>query len=274
MSLIYNNVNLSVNGLNILADSLDLSESSTNKPIYSLNNKNLYDIVPTNLKGNISIEYFLEPSLEPNYFTLTGTINDTTNPLSSIISIGNINITGYLNSYSLDLLPNNLVRARVGYETYYPFTGTLIQQLSTNSSLYDVNNSSGIAHYWSATFLSGLNTISNNNILQMNYAATLNLTPIYGIGDILPKQIYCNYIQESLNILSEQQINLTHSGQILDNLMPSLQTLQLKNISSLWSNTLNSSIQFPLTGFIMTDSKINITLDQEIFFNLTFNKYH
>ncbi len=265
MSLIYNNVNLSVNGLNILANSIDFSESSTNNP---------YDIVPTNLKGSVSIEYFLEPGNEPNYFTLTGTINDTTNPLSSIISIGNVNITGYLNLYSLDLLPNNLVKARVGYETYYPFTGNLIQQLSTDSSLYDINNSSGIAHYWTASFLSGSNTIQNNNILQMNYTSTISLTPIYGIGDILPKQLYCNSIQESINILSESQFNSTHSGQILDNLMPSLQTLQLKNISSLWNNTLNNSIQFPLTGFIMVDNKINITLDQEIFFNLTFNKYH
>jgi hypothetical protein len=274
MSLFYNNINLSVNGLNILADNINLSESSQTKAIYSLNNRNPYDNVPTNIKGSISLSYFLEPNNEPNYSVLTGMIYDTTTPISSLIGIGNINITGYLNSYSFDLLPNNLVKVGASYEIYYPFTGQLSQQLSTDSSLYDVNNSSGISHYWSCQFLSGGNTIQNNNILQMSYGANLSLTPIYGIGDTLPKQININNIQETISIMSEQQINSTYSGQILDNLMPALQTLRLKNISSSWDNNLNTSILFPMTGMVLQDSKTNITLDQEIFFSMTFTKNH
>ena len=274
MALQYNQLNISVNGAYILCDTLNLSESSPTKPIFSLGNKIVYDNTPTQIKNSISINYFVEPANEPNYTTITGTINDTTTPQPSIINVGNVFITGYLNSYSFALAPNGLIKASAAFEVYYPFTGNLIPQLSTDSLLYDVNNSSGLAHYWTAIFTSGNNTVSNNNVLQKDYAASISLTPIYGIGDILPKQIYINGIQENLNILSENQYNTQYSGQKIDTLIPSLQNLQLKNISSLWNNNLNVSIIFPITGFIQQECKSDLQLDNNVFFSMSFNRYH
>jgi len=274
MNLQYNNINLSVNSSYLLCDSITLSESSQQKPIYTFLNKSIYDSVPTTLKNSISISYYMEPDNEPNYPIVTSIVDNTTIPQPSIINIGNIFITGYLNNYSLSLTPNSLIKASATFEIYYPFTGNLIPQLEADSLLYDVNNSSGVSHYWSAQLSSGTNPISNNNVLQLDYSASINLNPIYSIGNPYPVQIYIQNIQENITILSESQYNVKYSGQILDNLIPSLQNLQLNSISSLWSNTISDTVIIPLTGMQLEECKSNIGLDQNVFFTMSFARYN
>jgi hypothetical protein len=274
MPLKYNQINVSVNGANILAQSVNISETALIKPVFNLNNNNPYNSLPTKLSSNILIDYFMEPNLEVNYSIVTGSIFDKTVSLPSIINIGNCYITGYLSSFQFSLLPNALVKASAGYNVYYPFTGNLSKQLSTDSSNYDLNNSSGIAHYWSAQFLSGNSVVSNNNILQMDYAASLQLIPIYGVGSYIPTQIFYNGVQETVTILTEQQTNPQFSGLLLDTVLASTQTLNLKNISSVWSNNINNSISIPLTGFYLEEMRPEMGLDNLVFFNMKFSRYN
>ena len=270
----YNQINLLVNGYNILANTLDINESSQQKPIFSFNNNTPYNIVPTDIKSSISLQYFLEPNNEPNYPIITGLIFDKTTPLPSVINIGNIYITGYLNKFSFQLMPNQLVKASADYSIYYPFTGNLAIQGTGDSILYDINNASGLSHYWSAQFLSGGNPPSNNNVLQMEYNVELSMTPIYSLGNPLPTQIFYKNLTESLTILSEQQINTQYSGSLLDNTLNGLQTLNLRNISSVFNNAIIENMYIPLTGFTLQEVKSNITTDSLILFSLNYNRFN
>lgn len=274
MSLKYNQINLKINNSNILADSVNVSESSPQKPIYSFNNNVPYDNTPSNIKGNISISYFLEPQNEPNYHILSGLLNDSTSITPSIINIGDIYITGYLSNFSLKLAPNSLIKVSSDFEIYYPFTGIFVAQSSGDWNLYNTSNSSGLSHYWSAQFFSGNSVISNNNILQLDYQTSINLTPIYGIGDPYPKQVYIQNIEENVNILSEQQINPSFSGQKIEDILSSLQQLKINNISSQWDNSINYNINIPLTGFLLKESKSSLQIDNLIFFEMNFSRYH
>lgn len=274
MSLKYNQINLKINNSNILADSVNINESSQQKALYSFNNNIPYDNVPSNIKGSVSISYFLEPQNEPNYLILSGLLNDSFSSLPSIINIGDIYITGYLSNFSIKLAPNSLIKASSDFEVYYPFTGNFASQASGDWNLYNISNSSGLSHYWSAQFLSGNTPILNNNILQLDYNASINLNPIYGIGDPYPKQIYIQNIEENINILSEQQINPSFSGQKIENLLNSLQQLKINNISSEWDNSLNYNINIPLTGFLLKEFKSSLQIDNLIFFETDFSRYH
>jgi hypothetical protein len=274
MSLKYNQVNIQVNGNNILAESLDMNESTNQKPIYTFNNNIPIDNVPTNLHGTISISYYLEPGNEPNYLTLSGILNDSTLSSPSIINIGNVYITGYLNNFSLQLAPSSLIKARCGFDIYSPFTGNLSAQNTGDWNLYNIYDSSGIAHYWSTKLLSGNSVTTNNNILQFSYQATINNSPIYGLGNPYPNQIYIQNVEESINILSENQLNSQFSGQLLDNIIPSIQQIQLRNISTEWSNSVNYQLTIPLTGFILKESKYNISIDNIVLFELNMSRYH
>ena len=272
MALLYNNINVSVNNSNIVAESVNITETSPQKPIFMLNNKLPYSYVPSKVQSNISISYLMEPSNEPGYQVITGLLFDRSTPISSIVGIGSVYMTGYLSSYSFQLTPNSLVKVNAQYDVFYPVTGNLANQNSGDSSVYDITNSSGIAHYWSAAFYSG-NNISDSKILQMDYVIDFNIIPIYGLGDNIPKQIYFDGITENINILGEIQNNLTYTGQYINSVFQSLGVLKLSNISSTWNNTNNSSIYISMTGFIMEEMSTTINTNSLVFFNTKLNRY-
>ena len=272
MSLLFNNINVSVNGSNIIAESVNISESSPQKPIFNLNNKSPYGFVPTRVTNNISIEYLLEPANDPGYPVITGLLFNRSLPISSYIGIGNVYMTGYLTSYSFQLTPGSLVKINSQYDVFSAITGNIINQSSGDSSIYDPTNSSGIAHYWSAAFYSG-NNIADNKVLQMDYNIHIDVVPIYGLGDSVPKQIYFDGIVEDINILGETQNNPTYTGQYINNLFPNLGTLRLNNIASQWSPASSASINFSLSGFIMEEMTIPMNTSSLIFFNTKLHRY-
>ncbi len=264
--LSYNNVNVSIDNHYLLAESVNVNQSSPQKPIYNLNNNVPFDNVPTTLKNSISLSYYVEPGNEPNYSIVTGIFNDTTTVLPSIINVGSIFITGYLSNYSIQLSPNGQVKANTSFDVFHPFTGNLIAQNASDSTLYDTLNSSGIGHYWVSNFFSGASQVSDNNILQMGYSASIGVSPIYSIGKPYPTQVYVNSITETLDLLTEQQFNGTYTGQNIRQNRPDLERLVLSGIYS--SNNLIIS----MTGFIMSESKYDVSNENLIFFNNTYSR--
>lgn len=266
MSLKYNNINLSINSSYILAESISIGESSPQKPIFNLNNNVAFDNVPTTLKNSISISYYMEPMIEPNYPVVNNLTNDTTTPQLSIINIGNIFITGYLNSFSFQLSPNGLIKANSSFDIFYSFTGHLLNQNILDSQLYDTSQSSGLAHYWAGQFYSGSSMIVDNNILQLNYSAQIRNTPIYSLSNPYPVQIYINGITESIDLLAEQHINLKHTGQVFNSNRPDLQTLVLSGIAS------TGFIRLFLSDFQLQEIKYDINLDNIILYNNSYSR--
>ena len=271
-TLQYNKINLVVNTTPLLAESISLNEASEQRAIKSFNNNVPFDYVPTNINNSIEIKYYLEPNNEVNFYNLISGTSNTTISTPMIIYIGNTYITGYLSNYALNLSQNQIIMAQSTYKIYYPFTGNFVIQNSGDSLFYDINQQSGIAHYWSANFYSGGNINTNNQILELGYSTEIDLEPIYSIGNGLPTQIFINGVIETLSILSEQQTNVQYSGQILDNVFNGLQNLQLNNISSIWDNSINYSINIPLTGFVLQETKSDMSVGNLILWSNTFSR--
>ena len=264
--LSYNNVSLSINNKYIIADSFSVQESSPQKPIFNFNNNIPIDYVPSTLKNSVSVSYDMEPGNEPNYTIITGLISDITIPRPSLISIGNCNITGYLNTFNLQLLANGIIKNTASYDIFYPFTGNLVAQNPTGYGLYDTSESSGIAHYWSAQFLSGGKPLIDNNVLQLSYSASITNNPIYTIGRSSPSQIYISSLTENADILTETQLRVGYSGQIIDKIAKNLENLIISGFSSY------NYITIPMTGFMFQEVKYDITTDNIILFNISYSR--
>src|SRR5579864_124284 len=105
-SLQYNKINVSLNGTNILCDTVNVTEQSTQKPLFAINYAAPFDYTPDALKNSISLTYFMEVSNEPNYNIISGLkANNTTGNTQAVISLGNIIVTGYLSKLSFTVAP-------------------------------------------------------------------------------------------------------------------------------------------------------------------------
>ncbi len=268
MSLDFNKIKVQVNSQNIMAETASLSQDGEQKPIYILNNISPFDSSPSNLKNSLILTYYVEPQTDPNYLIISGWKNtNATGNLQATINLGDIIFTGYLNSYSFNITPNNPIRIQAGYSIFTPITGNFTHQVSV---IDNTDKSSGIAHYWSANFLLNNNSISDNNILQADYSFDSNITPYYSLGNIYPYQISCLEATENFNIISEVQNNVNFSGNNLINLF-NMDNIKLKNLASiLGGNTYQ--IDFNLSGFLRQTEKVDIKNEDMILFQSTFNK--
>lgn len=270
MSLFYNKINLSINGSNILADSISISDSSESRPGYILGNSLPFDTLPQGIKGNVNITYFVETNNEPNYSIITGWKNNTTGLTTALINIGGTIITGYLNTYSFSLLNNQSVKAQATYQIFSPITGNYQSSSSSDANLYNSLNGSGVAHYWTSSFYSANSLVSDNQILQVDYTFNANIIPIYSLGRPLPSQIAIVSANETLNTINEVQNNLIFRKSGINNVLTGVDGLRLRNIATLYST--GSELFFSLTGMNAQTNKLDVNINNITLFNHTFNK--
>ena len=269
----YNQINVIINSLPILAESVNLSQEGTQSPAYILNNKLPIDNIPQGIQNTINITYAIETNNEPNFLLISGWKNSPlTGNLQAIINIGNIHSTGFLTNYSFSLSPNSPVVAQATYSVFHQITGNFIAAESADANLYNLKNSSGIAHFWTASFQSGLAiNVSTNNILQMNYDFNANITPHFALGKVFPVQVTTLDASENINITSELQKNIQFSGQTVQQLFSGINNLKLKNLSSNWDSTIYQ-LDFPLSGFISQNNRVNVSNNNLILFESQFSK--
>ena len=268
MSLNFNDINISVNSQNIMCESISLDQQSPQKPAYILNSSRPLDNIPQGLKHSLNMSYYLEPGNEPNYAIITGWKNDVTGNLKATLNLGRIQFTGYLSNYSFNLTPNNAVMAQATYQIYEPLTGNFYQSNSTGDSLlYNLQNSDGIAHYWSAEMTSGdYVTIPNNNIIQLDFSWNSSIIPHYKLGNSLPCQISCVEANEEINLTNEIQNNPTFLEQSYDIIFNDIDNIRLKDMSSI------NHIDFCLSGFVAQTNKANIAVNQMIVYSHNLSK--
>lgn len=271
MSLQFNKVNISINGANILCESANLSQESTQKPLYGINYSSVQDYSPNSLKNTLSLTYFLEINNEPNYNTISGLkSSNLTGNTQTIINLGGIIFTGYLNKFSYTVAPAQTVKAQASYDIFTPITGNFSQGNNTDGNLYNLTNSSGLSNYFSVFLSSGNTNILNSNILQFDYNFSCNVIPIYGIGNTYPIQIYISDANETMNTISEIQNNNQFSGQNLINLF-GVDSIKLTNISNTWGDSLNQLV-FNISGMKNNSSKVDINTNSLILFNNSFSQ--
>lgn len=272
MSIDYKNVGISVDGCYILSDSISISENSSLNPNYVFNYLVPIDKNPTNgIKNNISISYFLEPILEPNYNIINSLkIYAPSGRTPSILNIGNNIISGYLENYSFDITPNNSIKANASFVCFHEITGDFVNQSSSN--LYNVLNSYGIAHYWT-TQVFNQDFSNTGSIIQGNYSFKANWEPIYVLGNKYPNSVNFINAQEDFNFISENIKHSLFTGERAETAFNTYNLLRLNDIAYSYGQGL-ASLDFPLSGGIINNNEINVKTDNIITSKVSITKYY
>ncbi len=276
MSLNYNKINVMINNQTVLAESLSLTQSSEQRPIYLLNNSRPYDNSPTVVKNSINLSYLIDPGDEPNYLIISGWRNNITGNLNCTLNIGDILIPAHLNSYSFEILPSQVIKAQASYLSFQELTGNFTNQNTNDSDLYNLENSTGIGHYWAVGFTSGTEfvNIENNNILQCNYSFQSNVLPSYKLGSYSPCQVSVLDATEEINVVSETQNQIKFSGQNYNTIFSNgIDNLRIRPLSYLWDSNSNK-IDFSLSGFEIQTNKSDISINNLIVFEYNLKKYY
>jgi len=277
VSLNYDKVNVTINGDYILAESVSINQESPQKPLYILDNLRPYDNTPQGIKTTINMTYYVEPYREPTYKIISGwKTNNNTGNLTCSLTIGEMPFVGFLNSYSFDILPNSPIKVQASYIAFNENTALMENQPdSSDSNLYNLQNGTGIAHYWAINLTSGTGfaPIDNHNILQLNYSFTSNILPSYKLGSAFPAQVSVLEATEEINLVNETQNNVKFTGQPYNVIFNNIDNIRLKNLSSLWGDV-NKSIDFNISGYEIQTSKVDISNESLVLFQHNLKKYY
>lgn len=272
MALInFNKINVAVNGSYIMCDTASLAQQGQQKPLGSLNSNVPYDYTPTTLVNSLSLSYNVEPNNDPNYSIISAWKSDpTTNTLANL-SLGNVNFVGYLSSYGFALGPNQQIKAKASFDIFNPITSNFSSQSANNGNLYNLDAGLGTANYCTAYLYAGANKITDNNIVYMDYSINFAVTPIYTLSQIYPSQVMVLNATETINTISETQINSTFSGKSLSSLYNGIDTLKVKNINPDLDDV-NNEMSFAIGSMKTQTNKVDISVGNLILFNSTFSQ--
>jgi hypothetical protein len=251
----FKNIQVTVNGRNIMASDASISEQNSIEPIYFLGYKrgDLYS--PSGpLNSQIQINYYVEPANEPNHILINELRNYNASSFPIRVVVGGITGAAYLNSYSLSVEPNELVTASATYSVYTPLSGQLTNQPSATS--YNAGRGSGIAHSWLVypKMASGHLT---GSIASLNYSFSPNFQPIYKIGNPNPTEVKFINANEEFSIISEYDNRILYSGQAFTGKYFDIQIIEINPLSGLFTANTSKLYLYPNSGRI-TSNRINI----------------
>lgn len=260
----FDQIDVTLNGSGIMAESAEISISPSLSPVYSLGRRGIWNQVPVEpIKANISIDYFLETFFDHNKNTIdffkTGDIA-TYAPCNTIV-IGNITGSGYLESFSFNAQPNAPIIASADFICYHELIGNL--QERNGRIKYNTSNSSGLAHSY------GLHITSSGNsqivpTYSLSYNFSADWTPVYGIGNKNPIQV--NYLgaTERFNLIRDVYtgLNLISGVSVSGYLNTTGDTnIDLISLNSITNKSNLSTMNFNLSGAKVTSNSINAQID-------------
>lgn len=260
----FQNCQVTVQDLRILCQSATLQESTSIAPNYSLNS-----IGPINssingpIKNSIQLDYITEPIYDWSYFLVNYVKKYDFSQFPTTLVVGGITGIGYLDSYRLEISPNNPVKVSAGYSIFNPLSGFLSNQPSFFPDLYNLFNGSGIAHSWTTYAKKGDNTITGS-LIQCVYNMKLDWQPVYKIGSPYPFEVKFLKAEETFDITNEYDLRIQNSGDKFENVFSDIEVIEINNISSSWDNPNinNSNIKiYPASGRIISNN-ISISENQ------------
>lgn len=262
----FDQCDIKINGQRILATDISLSKKSNHSPLYSLNNS-FIGYSSSAFEADISISYYVEPLIDPSYNIISGLRQNSNNITPATITIGGSSTSGYLSSYNLSVNNNEPVLATVGYKIYNPISGIIGSIMTTGSlSLYNLSNGSGIAHYWTTYLCSGSEIISGLDVSSASYSVSVDLLPVFGIGQSTPKQVTNISMKEDLDILSETEIGLSNDLVSVTGVLGGTSHIKLKTLSSYWQSD-SYSINIPISGMNILSNDIGLSVNNRLISN-------
>lgn len=267
----FSNIGISISGTTILAESVSISEQNNIVPTSFIGYRGPFPTSPNaGLNHTISFDYILENS-DINYKLLQRIREYDFNSFPVTISAAGITGAGYMNNYSLQITPNDAIKATVSYNIFTELTGRLSQQSSSNSQNYNLLNSSGVAHGWNSYAKNYAGT-STGSILELDYSFSLEWATRYKIGN--PNPISVKFINgtENFEISSEYESRILYSGQNFSGKFTDFDIIEINSLSKDWSVG-ETPIKLYLQSGKVVSNNINITEDSLILNNTSIIKY-
>ena len=282
--LISDLIDIAINGSGILAEDFTLSSSNSLESIYEVGRRGVASISPNGpLINTFKFSFLPEIGNNPVHSgvailrnLLTGDNMYSNHQLYSGVKIEFAGITGFScfpESYSVNVEPNQPVRANASFVSYHPLSGTITRARAYNDdNRKKYNTTSGIAFGWSV-----FTTNSANNLVSrtygMDYEFNAEFEPTYQFGNTVPQQINFMGANERISFVRDDFVKVFHSGCFAwasgdcysgvvvdsgtyDNLID-LYTMQYIYPN----NTDLRSMQFDISGAKVTNTDLSVRID-------------
>lgn len=210
--LMFDQIDCLINKSGIMADSASIGNESSVKPVAALGRRGIIGYSNDGgLRNTFDFSYTLDLNSEPNAAIAETIKNDFQNfhyePIQLVVA--GITGSGYLDSYSIKISPNDLGRANASYISFIPITGVL--QEKNNNISYNVSGYSGLAHGWT-THLYSSKQGEQIPIYELSYNFKADWQPVYKIGQTNPAQVQLMGISEEIDLVRDIFRNVSFSG--------------------------------------------------------------
>ena len=291
----YDIVAISVNNTELMAESARVQTENELRPIYAIGKNGTCNQLPNgSIKATFNINYYPVINQEPNY-TQVNLIRNLVNSASlSGTKIRIAGITGYgcyLNSYTIQSTPNNLVKAAASYISFLPVSGQIQERTRSSESVDYIDLStmtasgdyetlatmtvsgdwgsiddpinlvySGSPHGWT-TYVSN----SNNSLIAPTYDFSYNFNanwqPIYQLGKKYPSEVHLMNATEEMSFTRDNFTQIQFSGEaVTGQFITDDYTIDLYDLNVLVSQNA-SCLQFNVSGAKITSSEASVQLD-------------
>lgn len=268
--LTFNNCGVFISGQPILADNISISERSNFTPIIHGGFSNIKMVSPINqTEQTIQIDYLLETN-DINHKLINQIRNYDFSSVPVSISVAGLTNNGYPTSFSLEILPNDTIKASISYICYSGFIGNLTSQSTTAYTGFNVLNSSGIGHYWTTYFK---NNSSTGSVIQGNYNLSLNWKPLFKVNQTAPFAVKFLNGEESFNFLSEYESRINYTGEDFSSKFTDFKVIEINPISDTVGITGSKITLYPESGRI-NENRININSQNFILNETNIIKYY
>lgn len=265
MSLNWQNVVVKINGSGIKAQSVSFSNQSSLSPTFALGYKgSVNDSVNGPQTSEISINYTPQADQDPNWGILNQYKAQTLPELQPyLLNIGGISGMFYLNSYSINFQPNNLVGASVSYRCFSPISGELTALTYENEEVEFTGFFNGLTVSVDTTDPNILGPAPQENnppVYALNYDTALDINPVYVIGNKFPIDVQLNGGEEKFSLLTNKFNNQTFSGKTLQSLINYNTTQITAYTMGILNGSNNSRIYINFSGGIVNNTSFDVSV--------------
>jgi len=265
-----------VNGTGILATQASLSISNSLTPIKTIGKRGaLTQSAQSDLTANLQLNYFLETDNEPNYELVQEIKNfflkdEIYSPKQLVI--GGISGEYYLNSYSIQAKPNEIITAAASYLNFGGVSGSFAKK---NSSItYNKSNGNNIGAF---VFITETGNYLENKTLSFEYNFACTWQPINVIGQRKQVEVKLLSAEEKITVEKEKFSNLSFSGDKASlTLFNSDETGTIKIYGFKFACSKDTSFgkEISLSGFRINQSEVGVAVDGFLTNKISFNKYY
>lgn len=273
MSIFFDNCDISINGSGIIADSVSIKLDNSSSPIYTIGRKGSFNQIPNGpIKNSFQISYIPEISNEPSYNVASG-LKDLLIPTGftgvTIVVGGITGYNCYLESYSIQAQSNQLIRSNANYVSFLPVSGLFLNRATGNR----YNLSDTMAHGWTTFILNN----TGNPVYNFDYSYEAGWQPTYVLGRKDPSQVDLMRGSEKMSFTRDIFQNIIFSGENASgsflNITPNQYTVQLSKISLCCSGTTTISLNFNVSGAIISSTQVEAKVDDILKSTTTITKY-